>query len=90
MSTEVVLPNGTVLVGVHPLSMCEGRTCVFHSPTDHHMSDWPMVWRNDTGLLERTCEHGIGHIDPDQFAYLEEVGLMPWASMHGCDGCCHE
>jgi hypothetical protein len=32
--------------------------------------------------MERICEHGIGHPDPDQIM-RDEAGWV-----HGCDGCC--
>jgi hypothetical protein len=30
--------------------------------------------------MERICDHGVGHPDPDEF--MADV----W--VHGCDGCC--
>jgi hypothetical protein len=47
----------------------------------HHMRDWPLIWRNDRGIFERKCPHGIGHPDPDQ-------GGPNFSAVHGCDGCC--
>ena len=34
--------------------------------------------------MERICDHGIGHPDPDEFRIRngEDDGI------HGCDGCC--
>ena len=64
--------------GVHPPGVCAGRACVVHGPSEHHMRDWPMVWRPFRGQVERTCPHGIGHPDPDQAG----------DTTHGCDGCC--
>lgn len=79
--------TGEVLVGVHPPQMCVGRVCVIHSPTEHHMREWPQVWREDTQVFERTCAHGIGHPDPDQFDYWQQHNLT-FKLVHGCDGCC--
>jgi len=76
-----------MLVNVHDEKLCKGRTCVIHNPSDHHMKDWPQIWRNDRGIFERQCEHGIGHPDPDQFDYWRLSGNM-FAGIHGCDGCC--
>lgn len=76
-----------VLRDVHPESACTHRECVIHNPTDHHMADWPLVWRAVGGVFERRCEHGIGHVDPDQFAYWRETG-QEGMGVHGCDGCC--
>lgn len=75
------------LVNVHPESACVGRACVIHDPSDHPLRDAPMIWRADKRVMERKCVHGIGHDDPDDYAYRKSVN--PRASnIHGCDGCC--
>ena len=79
--------QGAALVNVHGPSMCEGRPCVMHHPSDHHMLQWPTNWRDDARLMERLCPHGIGHPDPDDVAYQATVG-REWVAVHGCDGCC--
>jgi len=81
------LPDGTMLIGVHRESDCKGA-CVLHAPSDHHMRLWGLVWRGDRGIFERICPHGVGHPDPDQFAYWESRGEDEWQGVHGCDGCC--
>lgn len=75
------------LVGVHDASVCGGRVCVLHSPTDHHMRDWVVVYREDRGFFERLCEHGVGHPDPDMLPFWKMLNLESEA-VHGCDGCC--
>lgn len=76
------------LVNTHPESSCAGQSaCPLHNPTDHHMRGWEVVWRDDTGVLERLCPHGIGHPDPDQFPYWDANGMEARA-VHGCDLCC--
>lgn len=87
MTARYFLPSGLELKGVHPTTECAGRTCIIHSPTDHHMVDWPLTWRPDRAIFERTCEHGIGHPDPDQYDYWNLINQMV-RSVHGCDGCC--
>lgn len=93
-------------IRVHSRSQCEGRDipCCVHSPSDHHMKDWPMTWRFDTHVMERDCPHGIGHPDPDHLAYVRsltpeheceaiadcDLPHMEWQSIHGCDGCCRK
>jgi hypothetical protein len=67
-----------VLRNVHSEERCAGEVCVMHNPSDHHMRDWPYNWRDDRGLMERICPHGVGHPDPDVRGDLT----------HGCDGCC--
>lgn len=79
------------LSNVHRPEQCAGRACVIHRPSDHHMRGWPLTWRNDTRVMERTCPHGIGHPDPDHVAadrarFGEEVAATN--AVHGCDGCC--
>lgn len=71
--------NGDFLV--HSPLRCEGEFCSIHNPSDHHMRDWPQVWRSDRGIVERLCEHGVGHPDPDCIYAQKD-------SVHGCDGCC--
>lgn len=67
------------LYGVHDPAACAGQTCPIHRRTDHPLRGWPQSFRNDAGFMERTCEHGQGHPDPDD----------PFApKIHGCDGCC--
>ena len=75
------------LSNVHNVSKCAGSNCCVHNPSDHHMRDWPMDWRSDKGVMERTCPHGIGHPDPDDAAYNASRG-MEYLNVHGCDGCC--
>lgn len=66
-------------------------SCVIHNPTLHHMQDWPTNWRDDIFLMERMCEHNVGHPDPDDIAYKDRkygTAAAHAASVHGCDGCC--
>lgn len=74
------------LVNIHPQSACAGRACWVHNPSDHHMKEWPKNWRADRRILERVCEHGVGHPDPDDAAYRASVGDED--TVHGCDRCC--
>jgi hypothetical protein len=71
------------LVGVHDPVECAGRYCCIHNPSDHPMRNWEQLWRDDRGLMERVCEHGIGHPDPD-----DPKSANALERMHGCDGCC--
>jgi hypothetical protein len=76
-----------VLENVHPASACEGESCVVHNPSKHHMRSWPLVWRDDKGVMERTCPHGVGHPDPDDAGFLIRTG-REHLTIHGCDLCC--
>jgi hypothetical protein len=80
---------GDTAVGkVHPASSCRrDEACVIHRPTIHHMAKWPIFWREDRGIVERMCEHGVGHPDPDQWPYWRRMGRMH-EQVHGCCGCC--
>lgn len=91
--TEIwVGPDGSILENVHDRDLCQGRACCLHNPSEHRMRDWPLNWRNDWGLMERLCPHGVGHPDPDDLAYGESrtPGSSRWRGIHGCDGCCRE
>jgi hypothetical protein len=85
--------RATMLAGVHPRGECIGKHCVIHNPSDHHMSHLPLHWRDDRGIFERICQHGIGHPDPDQREAWKEL-LPPLDAaaqqIHACDGCCRE
>ena len=65
---------------MHAASKCEGQPCTIHNRTDHNMRSWPQSWRGDRGMMERICEHGIGHPDPDEREGIDRA--------HGCDMCC--
>jgi hypothetical protein len=79
----------TVLKNVHSPRLCAGRHCVLHNPSNHHMVTWPTMFRSDVQFryMERTCEHGVGHPDPDDIAYFWTSYKID-ISIHGCDGCC--
>ena len=83
--------TGQELRGVHERGDCVGVHCVIHNPSDHPLRDRPTHWREDRGLMERICEHGIGHPDPDHLAATEHFRGKEAADaegVHGCDGCC--
>jgi hypothetical protein len=83
---------GDRMLRVHPASQCAGQeSCCIHKPSDHVMRDFPMHWREDRGLMERICPHGVGHPDPDHMAHVERTQGREAADteyVHGCDGCC--
>ena len=73
----------------HDEKQCAGGSCVLHNPSWHLMRDWPTYFRGDRlFLVERMCEHGVGHPDPDSARFLIESGRDETAGIHGCDGCC--
>lgn len=89
------MPDGRVLK-THGKDECSGTPCVLHSPSDHPLKDAPLQWRSERAMMERVCEHGIAHPDPDDRAHWERrLGDDPasWEfiearAQHSCDGCC--
>ncbi len=68
---------------------CEAG-CVIHFPTDPH-PEFKTHWREDRSLMERICEHGVGHPDADHLKFIARVKGEKAAqteSIHGCCGCC--
>jgi len=73
--------SGQILFKVHDESKCKSKNCVIHNPSDHHMRDFPTLWRQERRLMERICKCGVGHPDPDE--------INP-DTVHGCCGCCEK
>lgn len=74
--------SGEIIYRVHDPAKCAGQPCTIHNRSDHSMRAFPQHWREDRGIMERTCPHGIGHPDPDS----------PWVrgSAEWVHGCCAE
>ena len=89
---DVTDDDTEVLPGyAHAPHVCAPGPCCLHAPSDHPLRDWPRRWRDDRGLMERRCEHGIGHPDPDHVAHVRRRWGDEAArshEVHGCDGCC--
>lgn len=71
------------LYAVHNESLCKGRHCSLHNRSDHVLRHAPQHWRSDRGFMERICEHGCGHPDPDDYAVITQP------EVYGIHGCCH-
>jgi len=80
----VLLENTKTWLHCHVLDQCSTEVCCLHNRSDHHMRGWPQNWRSDRYQMERVCEHGVGHPDPDDYNLLTEID----DGVHGCDGCC--
>lgn len=65
---------------------CFGPACPIHAPSEHPLVNAKRHWRDDRMIMERICDHGIGHPDPDDFRIF--LGLED--GVHGCDGCCRK
>lgn len=74
-----VVNETQTLTNVHDQDSCKGPACVIHRPSHHHMTSWPLLYRQDRRMFERICQHGVGHPDPDD--PTED-------RTHGCCGCC--
>jgi hypothetical protein len=68
----------------HTADRCAGQQCTIHNRSDHHMRKYPQHWREDRTIMERICEHGVGHPDPDEY----RINVLSATSAHYCDGCC--
>jgi hypothetical protein len=80
-----------ILYNVHaPTANCYNFGCVIHNPSDHPLRNAPTHYRFDTKIMERLCEHGVGHPDPDDPNYNTKIfrQARTVAATHGCDGCC--
>lgn len=72
--------NGDIrLFNVHDNKICSGRDCIIHNPSTP-TENRNLYWRNDRGIFEEICEHGVGHPVVETPEYFD--------SIHGCDGCC--
>lgn len=80
----VYLENTKIRIWTHKADKCMGEQCTIHNLSNHHMRSWPQWWRGDRGIMERTCPHGVGHPDPDDYRVIN----FPYEGVHGCDGCC--
>lgn len=70
---------------------CKNHNCAIHNPSNSSMVEFPTNWREDKGLMERICPHGVGHPDPDDLSFKKRIYgelFAKYASIHGCDGCC--
>jgi len=78
------------LGNTHDPKLCADRGCAIHNhPTPHRLSKAPLNWRSDRNILERICEHGVGHPDYDAALYQQTIGRA-FENVHGCDGCCYD
>lgn len=84
MKLENVELVGGQVINAHPKNTCMGYWCCVHYASNHHMRDWDQYWREDKQVMERICEHGIGHPDPDD----SKSSAITSGGIHGCDGCC--
>ena len=82
-SRYFITDTGQELI-VHPELECSGPPCPVHSPSERAKAIGKTHWRGDRAIMERVCEHGVGHPDPDDV----RVRTVKSEGIHGCDGCC--
>ena len=87
---EVKLEHSPVVLMAHSPDRCGGENCALHNRSDHKMRTFMQHWRDDRGLMERICTHGVGHPDPDQWDYLVKRYGEQTASSEFVHGCCWE
>jgi hypothetical protein len=83
VNTHKLEHSDTVITNIHSKDNCLGEFCTIHNMSDHILRPFPQHWREDRSIMERICDHGVGHPDPDS----------PWPDgdyrwIHGCCGCC--
>jgi hypothetical protein len=76
---------GGSLLETHDAEVCAGEWCCIHNPSDHPLKHNALYWRGH--VMERICNHGIGHPDPDDLAWRRRTNQSV-PGVHGCDGCC--
>ena len=80
---------GSQTLRVHSGVFCQGEYCSIHNPSNHKLKDATLNWRADRRIMERICEHGVGHPDPDDANFRRKRdGNRYDTGVHGCDGCC--
>jgi hypothetical protein len=89
---EVWTDGAGVKWNVHKRSIdCDVNGCAIHNPSYHPLSDAIQIMRSDRlPLIERICDHGIGHPDPDSASFIVRITEDASWWIHGCDGCCNE
>jgi hypothetical protein len=84
---------GQQVLRTHAEGTCRGEHCCIHKPSDHPLNTAQLHWRADRQMMERICEHGVGHPDPDDLEYKRSImSRQAYRARayetHGCDGCC--
>lgn len=88
---QIKAPDSGFTLNTHRAGDCLGPYCCIHNPSDHPLKDNPLNWRADRALMERICDHGVGHPDPDDISFKRLTRGHEYADAeahHGCDGCC--
>ncbi len=81
VNEQTLLESGQV-IWHHPTAHCFGEWCAIHRPMPGPWASWPRLWREDRGIMERTCPHGVGHPVAEMVGRVRDDELD-----HACDGC---
>lgn len=93
LSNDIIgLHDGRTML-VHLPAACVDTACCVHNPSTHPLNTAPLSWNAFTRTMERTCQHGKGHPDPDDIAYKRSMLGADFArhfQFHDCCGwhCC--
>jgi hypothetical protein len=93
---ELLSMSDGTLLNTHGPDACIGPDCCIHSPSGHHMREWPLVWvGSNVKMMYRKCKHDRIHPDPDSMAFrliMHAVGVMGYPpDWHPCcdENCCN-
>jgi|SRR5690625_648052 len=75
----------------HSQEECALEECDIHN-RPKEFEGFRLQWRQDRGLLEQVCEHGVAHPAPSEVAYSLKIGRDRNHLTHGCCSglCCLE
>lgn len=76
------LESGQVL-NTHAVDECAGTWCAIHKPQPGPWQEWPRMWREDRGIMERVCPHGVGHPIAEMYDWAIENN-RGFDLIHGC------
>jgi hypothetical protein len=77
--------TNVVLIYVHKKGQCKGTYCTLHNRSNHHLRSWPQLWDPQIFAMQRICEHGVAHTDPDE---INTDVVVRFEHESQCDGCC--
>lgn len=87
-SESFTTDTGQFMVNVHAANAeCAQYGCVIHFPSAEGMALGKTHYNTVRQQMQRVCEHGVAHPDPDSQNWRERT-LGSRDDIHICDGCC--
>lgn len=83
MEHESHLIESGQVVATHLQEQCFGEWCAIHHPQPGPWGEWPRLWREDRGIMERICPCGVGHPVAEMYDWAIESG-RGFELVHGC------